>query len=50
MSWLKQPDFLHQVKVIWERECHAESVFDRIQEKLKRFKQYFKVWGFNLQG
>ena len=23
---------------------------DRIQQKLKLFKQYFKGWGFNLQG
>jgi hypothetical protein len=47
MSWLKQHDFLHKVKVIWDKECQAESAFDRIQDKLKRFKQYFKGLGFN---
>jgi hypothetical protein len=47
ISWLKQHDFLHKVKVIWDKECQAESAFDRIQDKLKRFKQYFKGLGFN---
>jgi hypothetical protein len=47
---LKHPEFLHQVKNIWERSYQAEIAFDRIQEKLKRCKQYFKGWGFNLHG
>ena len=25
-------------------------MLDKIQQKLKMFKQYFKGWGFNLQG
>jgi len=49
-SWLKQPDFMEKVKNLWELPCHAESAMDRIQSKLKRFKQYFKGWGFNIQG
>jgi len=38
------------VESIWNAPCHAELAFDRIQMKLKKFKQYFKGWGFNLQG
>lgn len=50
LAWIIQPDFKDLVKKIWDKPCHAESAFDRIQIKLKRFKQYFKGWGFNLQG
>jgi hypothetical protein len=50
LSWLKHPDFLQKTQEIWDRRCHAETTFDKIQSKLKRFKQYFKGWGFNLQG
>jgi hypothetical protein len=50
LSWLKHPDFLQKTQEIWDRRCHAETAFDKIQSKLKRFKQYFKWWGFNLQG
>ena len=28
----------------------ALIVLDKIQQKLKMLKQYFKGWGFNLQG
>ena len=38
------------MKEIWTKPCHAATVFDRIQAKFKRFKQYFKGWGFNRQG
>jgi len=41
---------MEKVKNLWELPCHAESAMDRIQSKLKRFKQYFKGWGFNIQG
>ena len=41
---------MDKVKTIWMKPCHAESVVDKIQSKLKRFKQYFKGWGFNVQG
>jgi len=43
-------NFKTKVESIWNAPCHAESAFDRIQLKLKKLKQYFKGWGFNLQG
>ena len=49
-SWLKHPEFLDKVKEIWTAPCRAEVALDRIQIKLKKFKQYFKGWGFNIQG
>lgn len=49
-AWLSHPDFIEKVQEIWNKNGHAESALDRIQTKLKRFKQYFKGWGFNLQG
>jgi len=49
-SWLKHREFLDKVRDVWARPCKAESALDRIQIKLKRFKQYFKGWGFNVQG
>lgn len=50
LAWLIHPDFKGIVQNLWNKQCHAESAFDRIQIKLKRFKQFFKGWGFNLQG
>jgi hypothetical protein len=50
LSWLKHPDFLQKTQEIWDCSCHVETTFDKIQSKLKRFKQYFKGLGFNLQG
>ena len=50
LSWLKDPNFLTLVHDIWAKPCHAYCAFDRIQAKLKRFKQFFKGWGFNRQG
>ena len=49
-SWLNNPDFIPIVKQIWENPCRAPSTLDKIQLKLKLLKQYFKGWGFNLQG
>ena len=49
-SWYKQPEFIDKVKTIWLKPCHANSAVDKVQSKLKRFKQYFKRWGFNVQG
>jgi hypothetical protein len=49
-SWLKNPDFISAVGKIWGKPCNAKSTLDRIQQKLKLIKQYFKGWGFNLQG
>ena len=50
LSWVNHPDFLNLVKQIWDKPCNAESAFPRIQLKLKRFKQYFKGWSFNIRG
>jgi hypothetical protein len=50
LSWLKHPEFLVKVQDLWTRPCHVESAFDKIQSKLKRFKQYLKGRGFNAQG
>jgi len=41
MLWLKKN---------WNIPCRAKSTLDRIHQKLKLFKQYFKGWGFNFQG
>jgi len=38
------------VEKIWNRQCRARSALDKIQQKLKLLKQYFKGWGFNLWG
>lgn len=50
LNWLHNDDFYPIVEQIWNKPCKARSVLDRIQQKLKLFKQYFKGWGFNLQG
>jgi len=50
LSWLSNPDFIPIVEKIWNKPCRAKSALDKIQQKLKLFKQYFKGWGFNLQG
>jgi len=50
LSWIKHPDFLHTVQKLWEKPCHANSALDTMQIKLKRFKQFFKGWGFNVRG
>ena len=36
--------------VVFHTTTLAETAFDRIQIKLKRFKQYFKGWSFNKFG
>jgi len=50
LNWLKNPKFFALVEKLWSKPCRATSALDRIQQKLKLFKQYFKGWGFNLQG
>jgi hypothetical protein len=50
LSWLKHADFIPLVREIWDKHCHADTTFDRIQIKLKRFKKFFKGWRFNLRG
>lgn len=50
LNWLDNPDFYVQVEKIWLKPCRAKSALDKIQQKLKLFKQFFKGWGFNLQG
>jgi hypothetical protein len=48
LSWLKNPDFFTQVERIWNKPYRAKSTIDRIQQKLKLLKQYFKGWGLNM--
>jgi hypothetical protein len=50
LSWLNNPNFFTQVEKIWSKPCRAKSSIDKIQQKLKLLKQYFKGWGVNLQG
>ena len=50
LAWLKGPNFLPLVKSIWDKPCHTTTALDRMQSKLKRFKQFFKGWGFDRQG
>lgn len=50
VGWIKNPDFIPLVEKILNKPCRAKSTIDKIQQKLKMFKQYFKGWGFNLQG
>jgi hypothetical protein len=50
LGWLQNPEFLPIVERIWMKPCRARTVVDKIQQKLKLFKQFFKGWGFNLQG
>jgi hypothetical protein len=50
LSWLSNPEFIPAVEKIWAKPCKAKTALDKIQQKLKMFKQYFKGWGFNLQG
>ena len=38
------------VQELWSKPCHSSSALGLVQNKLKRFKQYFKGWGFNIQG
>lgn len=40
LSWLRNQEFLPKVKEIWEKPCHADTAFDRIQMRLKKVKQY----------
>jgi hypothetical protein len=50
VSWFKNPDFFIHVERIWSKPCRASSALDKIQQKLKLLKQYFKGWDLNLQG
>lgn len=50
LNWLKNQDFFTLVQKIWIKPCRAKSAVDKIQQKLKLLKQFFKGLGFNLQG
>jgi hypothetical protein len=50
LNWLSNPAFLVEVEKIWNKPCRARTTLDKILQKLKLLKQYFKGWGFNLQG
>jgi hypothetical protein len=45
LSWLSNPDFIPAVKKIWDKPYRAVFAIDKIQQKLKLLKQYFKGWG-----
>jgi hypothetical protein len=47
---LNNTDFFKEVERIWLLPCRAQIAFDKIQQKLKLIKPFFKGWGFNLQG
>jgi hypothetical protein len=38
------------VEKIWTKPCKAKSTINKIQQKIKLLKQFFKGWGFNKQG
>ena len=42
LHWLSNPDFIQAVKKIWDKPCRAKTSLDKIQQKLKMLKQYFK--------
>ena len=46
LSWLSNPDFITAAEKIWLKPCRATSALDKIQQKLKLLKQYFKGWFF----
>lgn len=50
LSWLNNPEFFTLVEKIWSKPCRATTAIDKIQQKIKMIKQFFKGWGFNLQG
>jgi hypothetical protein len=50
LNWLDNSNFLVTVEKIWSKQYNARTSLDTIQQKLKLLKQYFKGWGFNLQG
>jgi hypothetical protein len=50
LNWLKNPVYYQKVEEIWNKPCRTKLILDKIQQKLKLFKQYFKGWGFNVQG
>lgn len=41
-AWLIHPEFVEKLNELWLKPCNAETALDRIQIKIKRFKQYFK--------
>jgi hypothetical protein len=38
------------VEKIWTKPCKTKSAIDKIQQKIKLIKQFFKGWDFNKQG
>lgn len=41
-SWVNNEEFIQGVGKIWENPCKAKTPLDKIQQKLKLVKQYFK--------
>ena len=42
LGWLSNPEFIELTRQPWEKPCKAKSALDKMQQKLKLFKQYFK--------
>lgn len=49
LGWIRNPGFFITVKKIWDKPCRAPTTLDKIQQKIKLIKQYFKGWGLNIQ-
>ena len=50
VNWLSNPELFPLMEKFWNKQCRARTTLDKIQQKLKLFQQFFKRWGFNLQG
>lgn len=48
LNWLNNEDFLSNVHKIWNRNVVSQDPIDVININMKRFKIYFKGWGFDL--
>lgn len=49
-TWIKNPEFLIKVEKIWRAPTRDNNMLDKIPFKLKKFKKYFKGWGYNNVG
>lgn len=50
LSWLKQPEFKEAVRKLWLEPTKDKDILSNFLFKLKKFKKYFKGWGFNQAG
>lgn len=45
--WLKQLEFVQNVEKIWNEPTRDHDALNRFLYQIKKFKKYFKGWGFN---